>query len=79
MSLPATPAVGTRPLEGRVALVTGSTGGLGLGVAESLAEQGAALVLNGFGDPADIEQTRETLATLYAVEVRYAAADLSRP
>ncbi|HEX7948227.1 MAG TPA: 3-hydroxybutyrate dehydrogenase [Phenylobacterium sp.] len=79
MRLSATAAVGARPLEGRVALVTGSTGGLGLGVAESLAAQGATLVLNGFGDPADIEQTRETLATRYAVEVRYAAADLSRP
>jgi 3-hydroxybutyrate dehydrogenase len=68
-----------RPLEGRVALVTGSTSGIGLGVAESLAGQGAHLVLNGFGDPTLIEQTRETLATLHGVEVIYSPADLSMP
>jgi len=73
------PSALRRPLEGRVAVVTGSTSGLGLGIAESLAEQGASLVLNGFGDPADIEQTRDTLAALHAVEVHYSAADLSAP
>jgi 3-hydroxybutyrate dehydrogenase len=68
-----------RPLAGRLAIVTGSTSGIGLGIAESLAAQGARLVLNGFGDPAAIEQTRETLATLYGVEVIYSSADLSMP
>ncbi|MBW8814338.1 MAG: 3-hydroxybutyrate dehydrogenase [Caulobacterales bacterium] len=68
-----------RPLEGRVAIVTGSTSGIGLGIAESLAEQGATLVLNGFGDPAEIERTRQTLATLNGVAVHYSPADLSMP
>jgi len=79
MTAARTTAALARPLEGKVAIVTGSTSGIGLGIAESLAEQGAALVLNGFGDPAAIEQTRETLATLHGVEVHYSAADLSMP
>ena len=81
MSMTATQTTATlnRPLEGKVAIVTGSTSGIGLGIAESLAEQGANLLLNGFGDPATIEQTRETLATLHGVEVHYSAADLSMP
>ncbi|MBL8770236.1 MAG: 3-hydroxybutyrate dehydrogenase [Phenylobacterium sp.] len=74
-----TAAALTRPLTGRVAIVTGSTSGIGLGIAESLAEQGAAVVLNGFGDPAQIEQTRETLSALYGVEAAYSPADLSMP
>ena len=68
-----------RPLEGKVAIVTGSTSGIGLGIAETLAEQGATLVLNGIGDPVAIEQTRETLATLHGVEAHYSPADLSKP
>jgi 3-hydroxybutyrate dehydrogenase len=68
-----------RPLQNRVAIVTGSTSGIGLGIAESLAGQGASIVLNGFGDPTEIEQTRETLATLHGVEVLYSPADLSDP
>jgi len=68
-----------RPLQNRVALVTGSTSGIGLGIAESLAGQGASVVLNGFGDPNEIEQTRETLATLHGVDVIYSPADLSMP
>jgi 3-hydroxybutyrate dehydrogenase len=72
-------ATAHRPLAGRVAIVTGSTSGIGLGIAESLAAQGARLVLNGFGDAAEIEQTRETLATLYATDVIYSPADLSMP
>jgi 3-hydroxybutyrate dehydrogenase len=68
-----------RPLQNRVAIVTGSTSGIGLGIAESLAGQGASIVLNGFGDANEIEQTRETLATLHGVEVIYSAADLSDP
>jgi 3-hydroxybutyrate dehydrogenase len=70
-------AARARPLENRVAIVTGSTSGIGLGVAEALAAQGAALVLNGFGDPAEIERTRAELAALHNVRVAYSAADLS--
>ena len=66
-----------RPLEGRVALVTGSTSGIGLGVAESLAAQGAHIVLNGFGDPDDIARRREALAADHGVKTLYVGADLS--
>jgi 3-hydroxybutyrate dehydrogenase len=68
-----------RPLQNRVAIVTGSTSGIGLGIAEVLAGHGANIVLNGFGDPNEIEQTRETLASLHGVEVIYSPADLSDP
>ena len=74
-----TPTALKRPLEGKVAIITGSTSGIGLGIAESLAEQGANLVLNGFGDPTEIERTRETLAVLHGVDVHYSPADLSMP
>jgi 3-hydroxybutyrate dehydrogenase len=68
-----------RPLQNRVAIVTGSTSGIGLGIADSLAEQGANVVLNGFGDAAEIERTRAGLAELHDVKVTYSAADLSDP
>jgi 3-hydroxybutyrate dehydrogenase len=67
-----------RALEGRVALVTGSTSGIGLGVAEALAAGGAALILNGFGDKMQIEDTRQKLEQKHDVAVLYHGADLSR-
>jgi len=51
----------SQSLSGRVAIVTGSTSGIGLGIARALAQAGADVVLNGLGDPADIERTREEL------------------
>jgi len=68
-----------RPLSGRVALITGSTSGIGLGVAETLASQGAAVVLNGFGEAESILRTRDRLADEHSVEVVYSGADLSDP
>ncbi len=68
-----------RPLEGKVALVTGSTSGIGLGIAETLAAAGAAVMLNGFGDPAQIEELRRNLAERHGVRVAYSGADVSRP
>ncbi|KDD98872.1 3-hydroxybutyrate dehydrogenase [Bordetella bronchiseptica SBL-F6116] len=65
-------------LKGKVAVVTGSTSGIGLGIASALAQQGADIVLNGFGDAADIEKLRAGLASQYGVQVRYDGADLSR-
>jgi 3-hydroxybutyrate dehydrogenase len=62
-------------LEGKTALVTGSTSGIGLGVAHSLARQGANIVLNGFGD---IEAARAAVAALGAA-VAYHGADMSKP
>jgi 3-hydroxybutyrate dehydrogenase len=73
------PATQARPLTGRVALITGSTSGIGLGIAEALSSQGAAIVLNGFGDAESILRTRDRLADEHGVEVVYSGADLSDP
>ena len=66
-------------LRGKAALVTGSTSGIGFGIARALAGQGCAVMLNGFGEPAEIETIRETLAQEHDVPVSYSAADLSQP
>jgi 3-hydroxybutyrate dehydrogenase len=66
-------------LKGKAALVTGSTSGIGLGIAEAFAREGANIVLNGFGDPAEIERLRGELAKRHGVKVLYQGADMSRP
>src|SRR5918993_2506274 len=66
-------------LRGRSAVVTGSTSGIGLGIAEALAAQGANVLLNGFGEPTEIEKVRATLAEKHSVRVSYSAADMSKP
>lgn len=63
---------------GKVAVVTGSTSGIGLGIAIALARQGADIVLNGFGDAAEIERIRSKLETEFGVRVAHDGADLSR-
>ena len=68
-----------RLLSGKVALVTGSTSGIGLGIAQALANAGANLVINGFGDPDAIEAIRLDLASHHGVDVVYSPADLSHP
>jgi 3-hydroxybutyrate dehydrogenase len=68
-----------RPLEGRAAIVTGSTSGIGLGIARALAEAGSAVMLNGFGDREDIEMKRRSLADAHDVDVAYSDADMSKP
>jgi len=65
-------------LQGKTALITGSTSGIGLGIAEALAAQGANIVLNGFGDPAGIESLRAGLAAKHQVKVEYDGADMSK-
>ena len=69
----------SRDLAGKVAIVTGSTSGIGLGIAEALGRAGASLVLNGLGDASTIERTRTDLRSRYNVDVLYSAADMSRP
>jgi 3-hydroxybutyrate dehydrogenase len=68
-----------RRLAGRAAIVTGSTSGIGLGIATALAAEGAALMLNGFGDPAAIAATRDGLAETHGVRVLHSGADMTRP
>ena len=66
-------------LKQKSAIVTGSTSGIGLGIARGLAEQGADVMLNGFGDANEIEFTRAELQRQYGVKVRYSNADMSQP
>jgi 3-hydroxybutyrate dehydrogenase len=68
-----------RGLKGRIAIVTGSTSGIGLGIAEAFAASGMHVMLNGFGDTAGIERTRLRLIDRYGIRVGYSAADMSRP
>ncbi len=65
-------------LKGKNAVVTGSTSGIGEGVARALAAQGANVMLNGFGDAAAIEKLRAELAGTNKVTVLYNGADLSK-
>ena len=66
-------------LKGKTALVTGSTSGIGLGMARAMAAEGANLVLNGFGDGEEIEALRAGIAKDCGVEVLYSGADMSKP
>ncbi len=68
-----------RDLGGRVAIVTGSTSGIGLGIAEALAARGAAVMLNGFGDAGAIEALCQRLRAEHGVPVGYHGADMSQP
>lgn len=66
-------------LKDKVALVTGSTSGIGLGIARALAAEGADIMLNGFGDAGEIEKLRQDLEKEFSVKVGYDGADLSKP
>jgi 3-hydroxybutyrate dehydrogenase len=66
-------------LKGKSAIVTGSTSGIGLGIACALAAGGANVLLNGFGNAAEIETLRSKLAADHGVRVDYSAADMSKP
>jgi len=66
-------------LKGKSAIVTGSTSGIGLGIARALAASGANVLLNGFADEAEVEKERRQLASKHGVLVAYSAGDMSKP
>ncbi|MFK3737107.1 3-hydroxybutyrate dehydrogenase [Massilia sp. TN1-12] len=66
-------------LSGKTALVTGSTSGIGLGIARALAEQGANIVFNGFGDAQQIEKLYTDIGQEFGVRTAYHNADMSKP
>ena len=66
-------------LSGKTALVTGSTSGIGLGIARALAEQGANIVFNGFGDAQQIEKLYTDIGQEFGVQTAYHNADMSQP
>ena len=66
-----------RVLDGKVALVTGSTSGIGLGIARAFAAAGANVVLNGFGAADEVVRTQEAIETEHGVKTAYSAADMT--
>jgi 3-hydroxybutyrate dehydrogenase len=66
-------------LKGKTALITGSTSGIGLAYAKVLAAEGAAVMINGFGDAAEIEKERASLAAASGAGALYSPADMSKP
>jgi 3-hydroxybutyrate dehydrogenase len=68
----------SQSLAGKVSLVTGSTSGIGLGIARALAEAGSAVVLNGFGAADEIVRTRDQIAADCGVKVSYSPADMTK-
>jgi 3-hydroxybutyrate dehydrogenase len=81
MNIAINPAnINTNPsLAGKVSLVTGSTSGIGLGIARTLAAAGSEVVLNGFGKPEEVANAQEKIAAEFKVRVSYSSADMSNP
>jgi 3-hydroxybutyrate dehydrogenase len=66
-------------LTSKTAVITGSTSGIGLATARALAAEGANIMINGFGAPADIETERAKLESEFGVKAAYSAADMTKP
>jgi hypothetical protein len=75
--LTAGPQSKERTLDGKRALVTGSTSGIGYAIAEELCAQGCDVILNGFGDVVEVDQKRASLSSRFGVKVVYFGHDLS--
>src|SRR4051794_14304775 len=69
----------SRMLRGKTAIVTGSTSGIGLGIARALAQQGANILLNGFGDRREIDALIAGISEEHGVVAAYSPADMSIP
>jgi 3-hydroxybutyrate dehydrogenase len=78
IAMPQRNIMAARALDGKVSLVTGSTSGIGLGIARALAASGSAIVLNGFGKSEEIAATQSQLADQFGVQVQYSPADMSK-
>src|SRR5271156_901522 len=65
--------------QGKTAVITGSTSGIGQAIAEALAKEGANIMLNGLGDPAKIEAQRADLEKRLGIKVAYHPADMTKP
>jgi 3-hydroxybutyrate dehydrogenase len=72
-------AMQTRQLAGKTALVTGSTSGIGLGIAQALAAEGANIVFNGFGDATQVADLQKQTAAHFGVKTAYFGADMTKP
>jgi len=66
-------------LKGKTAVVTGSTSGIGLGIARAMAQNGANVVINGFGDKAAIDKERAGIENEFGVKALYSPADMTKP
>jgi 3-hydroxybutyrate dehydrogenase len=66
-------------LKGKTAVVTGSTSGIGLGIARAMAQNGANVVINGFGDKAAIDKERAGIEKEFGVKALYSPADMTKP
>jgi 3-hydroxybutyrate dehydrogenase len=66
-------------LKGKAAVVTGSTSGIGLGIARALAKEGSNVLINGFGDQAAIEMERAGIEKQFGVKALYSPADMTKP
>ncbi|MEA2976248.1 MAG: 3-hydroxybutyrate dehydrogenase [Alphaproteobacteria bacterium] len=66
-------------LKAKTAVITGSTSGIGLGIARALAKEGANVIINGFGETADIERERSGIEKEFGVKALYSPADMTKP
>lgn len=71
--------VASKQLKGKVGIITGSTSGIGLGIARALAQAGSHIVLNGFGDVTVIDRERAEIAEEFGVQTIFNSADLAKP